>query len=622
MLGSPGHFDALIVFLSSSSSSLSFAPSASSAPSVFSESSAPSVPIAHIVSISSPPTPCPPQSPLGIEISEVLPRPIDGEEWIELQNTTDRAFPLCGFALDDGESGGRLSRLDAFTIAPYGHLFLPRSSSKLALNDGGESLRLLAPDSSGEPTLLLSSLAYARAPLGQSFARLGDRFEWTARPTPGAANDVRDPAPLRPAAVIDGVLPNPAGRDDAGEWVAVRNVSDDILALDRWSLRFGWTQTSVPLTDVVLQPGSSARIAFPADDVALRNASGSVILADSNDHIASAVSWEIAAEGAVYGEEDDLRERTRARVIRVIDGDTLVAQFSLSPSAAVKKATIRLIGVDAPETVDPYIPPQPYGIEAANTLRALLDAKEIELEFDTELTDIYGRMLAYVFVDEMDVQRIILSKGLARTMTEFSYVRQAEYAAIAADARAQNLGLWSLSHSLSEETIPLGEAAEAGEELSVDETHSARSIPLPSPSLLLTEIYPSPSLGEEEWIELYNPHDFPVSLDGWHIGGPEGEQSKHAPVIAGVTIPPRSFGVLTHAHVRLSLNNDGDTVLLLAPDGSVDDTIAYPRLKKGLSYARLLRPARVMVQKLDVTHRWCPTTTPTPASLNLCTRKK
>ena len=54
------------------------------------------------------------------------------------------------------------------------------------------------------------------------------------------------------------------------------------------------------------------------------------------------------------------------RVIRVIDGDTIKVEYN------GKSETIRLIGVDTPETVHPRKPVEPYGKEATVFTRNLL----------------------------------------------------------------------------------------------------------------------------------------------------------------------------------------------------------------------------------------------------------
>ena len=81
-------------------------------------------------------------------------------------------------------------------------------------------------------------------------------------------------------------------------------------------------------------------------------------------------------------------------VTRVIDGDTLVVQGV---------GTVRLIGVDTPETVDPRRPVQFFGKEASAFTRRMAQGKVVRLEFDVERKDRFGRTLAYVYLPDATV---------------------------------------------------------------------------------------------------------------------------------------------------------------------------------------------------------------------------
>lgn len=80
-----------------------------------------------------------------------------------------------------------------------------------------------------------------------------------------------------------------------------------------------------------------------------------------------------------------------AVVERVVDGDTLIARIGNRSEA------VRLIGIDAPESVAPTRPVQCFGKEASGFLAALLPSgTEITLVRDAEARDVYDRLLGYV----------------------------------------------------------------------------------------------------------------------------------------------------------------------------------------------------------------------------------
>src|SRR3989338_7169551 len=83
-------------------------------------------------------------------------------------------------------------------------------------------------------------------------------------------------------------------------------------------------------------------------------------------------------------------------VLKVIDGDTI------SIMKDGKAVTLRLIGLDTPETVDPRKPVQCFGKSASDKAKELLAGTTVRLEYDASqgTVDKYGRTLAYVFLSD------------------------------------------------------------------------------------------------------------------------------------------------------------------------------------------------------------------------------
>ena len=91
----------------------------------------------------------------------------------------------------------------------------------------------------------------------------------------------------------------------------------------------------------------------------------------------------------------------------------------------------------------------------------------------------------------------------------------------------------------------------------------------------------------DEFIELYNAGPLPVYLKGWWLDDVAGAGSA-AYDLPGVTISPRGFAVFFRTKTKIALNDTGDTVRLLAPDGRLIDQISYLRIRAAnLSYGRL-----------------------------------
>ena len=131
---------------------------------------------------------------------------------------------------------------------------------------------------------------------------------------------------------------------------------------------------------------------------------------------------------------------TKTRVVRVIDGDTFTVRMNGT------ETTVRIIGVNAPESVKKNSPVECYGPEASKFLKQLLPkGKVVILKYGKGRTDKYGRTLAYVSLSNgTDVQRELLSQGYARTMTiKPNTARADEFKGLENGARDANAGLWA-----------------------------------------------------------------------------------------------------------------------------------------------------------------------------------
>ena len=126
------------------------------------------------------------------------------------------------------------------------------------------------------------------------------------------------------------------------------------------------------------------------------------------------------------------------RVIRAIDGDTLLVSIN------EEEISVRLIGVDAPESVHPEAEKNtPEGEQASQWMKEYISGKTVSLEYDQELTDRYGRTLAYVYVDGILLEDVLLNAGMARTMKmnpNTKYERHFEQ--IEKIARRNRAGFW------------------------------------------------------------------------------------------------------------------------------------------------------------------------------------
>ena len=132
---------------------------------------------------------------------------------------------------------------------------------------------------------------------------------------------------------------------------------------------------------------------------------------------------------------------SKATVVRVVDGDTIRVNLN------GKEVTIRMIGLDTPETKDPRKPVQCYGQEASNKAVQLLDGATVYLEVDpTQGTyDAYQRLLSYVWMSDGRLfNQLMIDEGYAFEYTyNKPYKYQAAFKNAERTAREQQRGLWS-----------------------------------------------------------------------------------------------------------------------------------------------------------------------------------
>lgn len=132
-------------------------------------------------------------------------------------------------------------------------------------------------------------------------------------------------------------------------------------------------------------------------------------------------------------------EGERVLVTAVIDGDTIKVKDG---------QTVRLIGIDTPETKHPRKSVQCFGKEASNETKNLLEGKAVILQKDVSETDQYKRVLRYVFLplengELLFVNDYLVREGFARVLTYPPDVKYNEqFREAEREAKENKKGLW------------------------------------------------------------------------------------------------------------------------------------------------------------------------------------
>lgn len=147
--------------------------------------------------------------------------------------------------------------------------------------------------------------------------------------------------------------------------------------------------------------------------------------------------WGCSAEES--GQSENIKGM-EATVVHVVDGDTIDVQFKDG-----RKERVRMLLIDTPETKHPRLGVQPFGPEASGFTKNVLYQKQVVLEMDVSERDKYGRILAYVWLENENVNRKLLEQGLARVAIfppDIKYLD--EFEEVQEEARQSKRGIWSL----------------------------------------------------------------------------------------------------------------------------------------------------------------------------------
>lgn len=230
-----------------------------------------------------------------------------------------------------------------------------------------------------------------------------------------------------------------------------------------------------------------------------------------------------------------------ATVVQVVDGDTI---------ELVDGRRVRYIGINTPER------DQPYYKEATDSNRQLVERKQVQLEFDVDTFDQYGRTLAYVWVDGLLANVEIVRRGFANVYTVPPNVRyEADFRAAERSAREAGRGLW------------------AGADL---------------PLRILQIQANAPGSDNEnpngEWVEIANQGASPVSMREFTLK----DEANHIYKFGDFTLPPGAqfklfSGVGRDSSTKLYWglvndsvwNNDSDTAFLRDATGALVDSYTY-----------------------------------------------
>ena len=212
-----------------------------------------------------------------------------------------------------------------------------------------------------------------------------------------------------------------------------------------------------------------------------------------------------------------------AQVINVVDGDTIDVQIDGA------EYRIRYILIDTPETHHPTKGEEPFGPEATEANRVLVEGRIVKLEKDVSETDQYDRLLRYVYVNDTMVNEELLRQGLAKVVTfppDVKYVDR--FLAVQAEAQAAERGIWG---KISNEDTVVEELVTPTQ---VIPTATVEPI-TQSPILVITQLN-----SKAEYADIKNIGGQPQDITGWTLRSEKGNQDC---VLSGIIEPGETLRI-------------------------------------------------------------------------------
>jgi micrococcal nuclease len=107
----------------------------------------------------------------------------------------------------------------------------------------------------------------------------------------------------------------------------------------------------------------------------------------------------------------------RALCVKIIDGDTIDAFIDLGFDLWTKKR-IRLFGINTPEIRTKNLKEKQKGIAAKGFLKLTLEKNNFQFILLSHGVGKYGRCLGELFIDDINVNKLLIKEGHAKTYKE------------------------------------------------------------------------------------------------------------------------------------------------------------------------------------------------------------
>lgn len=101
--------------------------------------------------------------------------------------------------------------------------------------------------------------------------------------------------------------------------------------------------------------------------------------------------------------------------------------------------------------------------------------------------------------------------------------------------------------------------------------------------IIISELFPSPSAGNSEWFEIYNPTSLNINLNGLKVC--DGAGSVRCFSFTNIILPPFTYQTFENSITKITLNNTGDWLELFIQDDLIFETENFSDGETAMSYS-------------------------------------
>ncbi len=327
--------------------------------------------------------------------------------------------------------------------------------------------------------------------------------------------------------IVSEFLPDAVGSDD-GEWIELQNLHDGPLDVSGWVLKTGSKRWVLPLGSII-EPQSLLLLPASLTGLQVANAGGSVLLSLHGMPI-DQLSHSGLPEGISVGRIGDESADAFA-LCRPTPGQINTAQSPL----------VDIVGIHDGMTI----------------------TSSINVDIRSLSGSIAGASCSVDFGD-----------GFVSNSCNPPSHAMKRTGNVTISATVRDYCGNTVTHSESVTVLGAGKSSTTLKQL--ESAALPACIPTPADSLIVSEIYPAPATGEDEWIELRNAADVPIDLCGWSLDDGDGGSKPYK--FDGRLIAPGGYLALRSRDTGIAWNNDADTVRIIGPlpEGGTGVLLTFP----------------------------------------------